>query len=386
MFRTRKSGAKRRIVVVTPDAGLGNVVKNAIAAPSGFETEIVDNALSLGAERLQLPPNGVLIVHLAQPLANELQALERVTQRAGAAATPIIVISDHLDEAAIRALLRLGVVDWLPVQSAANEINAAFRRAMAKAEPDQQAQSGPGALAFMPSVGGAGATTLAIAALEIRGRGGPAAREACCIVDLNFQNGTLADYLDVERRLDLSEIIDTPDRLDPQLLDVSLSRHKSGFAVLAAQPVLSIEERVDSRMIARLLDLAAPKFRTLVIDMPPVWKTWCENVVRGVDKFFIVSDMSVAGLRHAHTLAELVSEKCGVDLSRSIIVNKFKSFGGGGVKKQDAQDVLGPYLAGFISDDSKVVRAAQDEGVLPSQLKSRNTLTADLRKILDAKP
>ena len=139
-------------------------------------------------------------------------------------------------------------------------------------------------------------------------------------------------------------------------------------------------------MIARLLDLAAPKFRTLVIDMPPVWKTWCENVVRGVDKFFIVSDMSVAGLRHARTLAQLVSEKCGVDLSRSIIVNKFKSFGGGGVKKQDAQDVLGPYLAGFISDDSKVVRAAQDEGVLPSQLKSRNTLTADLRKILDAKP
>ena len=64
-----------------------------------------------------------------------------------------------------------------------------------------------------------------------------------------------------------------------------------------------VEERVDSRMIARLLDLAAPKFRTLVIDMPPVWRTWCENVVRGVDKFFFVSDMSVAGLRHARTLA-----------------------------------------------------------------------------------
>jgi DNA-binding NtrC family response regulator len=123
-------------------AGLGTIVKHAIAAPSGFETEIINNALSLGADRLQLPPNGVLIVHLIPPLANELQALERVTQRAGADATPIIVISDDLDEAAIRGLLRLGVVDWLPVASAANEINAAFRRAMAKAEPDEQAQAG----------------------------------------------------------------------------------------------------------------------------------------------------------------------------------------------------------------------------------------------------
>ena len=88
MFRTRKSSAKRRIVILTPDAGLGTIVKHAVAAPSGFETEIINNALSLGADRLQVPPNGVLIVHLIPPLANELQALERVTQRAGADATP----------------------------------------------------------------------------------------------------------------------------------------------------------------------------------------------------------------------------------------------------------------------------------------------------------
>jgi hypothetical protein len=43
-----------------------------------------------------------------------------------------------------------------------------------------------------------------------------------------------ADYLDLEPRLNLGEIEPRPERLDRQLLEVMLSHHPSGLAVVAA--------------------------------------------------------------------------------------------------------------------------------------------------------
>ena len=62
-----------------------------------------------------------------------------------------------------------------------------------------------------------------------RGRG------STCLVDLNFQHGACADYLDLEPRLDLKEIEPRPERLDRQLLHGHPSAHHLG--VLQALPV-----------------------------------------------------------------------------------------------------------------------------------------------------
>ena len=86
---------------------------------------------------------------------------------------------------------------------------------------------------FTPAVGGAGVTTLAIqTALLLLKAAARAART--CLVDLDFQHGACADYLDLEPRLDLKEIEPRPERLDRQLLEIMLSHHASGLKVIAA--------------------------------------------------------------------------------------------------------------------------------------------------------
>jgi pilus assembly protein CpaE len=51
---------------------------------------------------------------------------------------------------------------------------------------------------------------------------GPRGSLSICLVDLDFQHGACADYLDLEPRLVLSEIEPRPERLDRQLLEVML--------------------------------------------------------------------------------------------------------------------------------------------------------------------
>ena len=142
-----------------------------------------------------------------------------------------------------------------------------------------------------------------------------AAARACkpstCLVDLDFQHGTVADYLDLEPRLNLAEIEPRPDRLDRQLLEVMLSYHASGLAVVAAPNRPAEMRSFDPDVVTRLLDLVSTNFDYVVFDMPRTWFSWTDSVLLGSNKLFIVSETTVPGLRHAKQLVAAIKERLG---------------------------------------------------------------------------
>ena len=147
---------------------------------------------------------------------------------------------------------------------------------------------------FLPAVGGAGVTTLAVqTAMLLLNSGGPRLKPSTCLVDLDFQHGAVADYLDLEPRLNLAEIEPRPDRLDRQLLEVMLSYHASGLAVVAAPNRPAEMRSFDPDVVTRLLDLVSTNFEYVVFDMPRTWFSWTDNVLLGSNKLFIVSETTV---------------------------------------------------------------------------------------------
>src|SRR6185295_7382084 len=155
-------------------------------------------------------------------------------------------------------------------------------------------------------------TTLAIqTALLLLNSGGPRTRPSTCLLDLDFQHGTVADYLDIEPRLDLNEIEPRPERLDRQLLEVMLSQHSSGLAVIAAPNRPAEMRSFDPLVVTRLLDLVSANFDYVVIDMPRTWFSWTDDVLLGSNKLFIVSEMTVPGLKLAKQLLAAIRERLG---------------------------------------------------------------------------
>src|SRR5690606_3667362 len=131
-----------------------------------------------------------------------------------------------------RRLVHMRVADFLvkPVDGI-DPVRACARVAQGAAE--EQGRAAEMVTCLRPS-GGVGVTTLAVQTamtpLNSRSRGGV----RYCLVDLDFQHGACADYLDLEPRLDLNEIEPRPERLDRQLLEVMLSHHSTGLAVISA--------------------------------------------------------------------------------------------------------------------------------------------------------
>ena len=134
---------------------------------------------------------------------------------------------------------------------------------------------------------GARGTTLSIQTALLLLGNDPKKRQSTCLVDLDFQHGACADYLDLEPRLDLNEIEPHPERLDRQLLEVMLAYHTSGLAVIAAPNRPAEMRTFDPDMVTRLLDLVSSHFKFVVIDMPRTWFSWTDCVLLGSNRLFV---------------------------------------------------------------------------------------------------
>jgi pilus assembly protein CpaE len=298
---------------------------------------------------------------------------------------PIVVLTQAFDESVARTLLQMRVADFLVKPVAPVELVRTCAR-VAKG-PATSEVSEAQIYTFLPAVGGAGVTTLAVQSAMMLLNSVQRGKASTCLVDLDFQHGACADYLDLEPRLNLGEIEPRPERLDRQLLEVMLSHHPSGLAVVAAPNRPAEMRSFDPDVVTALLDLVSSNFDYVVFDMPRTWFSWTDSVLLGSNKLFIVSEMTVPGLRHAKQLVEAVRERLGDGPKPQVIINRFeqKMFSSG-LRKSDIEQVLGDSFAACIPNHYGIVREAIDRGIPLDEVKPGNKITAQLKRLVLPQP
>ena len=236
---------------------------------------------------------------------------------------------------------------------------------------------------FLPAAGGVGTTTLALQAAGLLHARGRKAGLGTCVVDLNFQHGSCADYLDLEPRFDVDEIENNPERLDRQLLEAMLSKHASGLNIIAAPYEPTEMRSFKPEVVIRLLDLVSAHFDNVVIDMPRIWFSWTETVLLGSNQLYVVSDMTVPCIRNADRLVEAIRRQMGSEVTPGVIVNRFEErMFDGGLKRSDIQDLLKNAFLGGVANNYALVREAVDRGVPLDEVKPASNIAHDLSQVL----
>ena len=369
-----------RVVVLTADPALEESVRSTFSASPQIALDVIAGTLAGGADGIALEGATVVVVDIDAGDAAELLALERLMLRIGNW-PPVVAITQAFDEGVARRLMQMHVADFLvkPV-SPVELVRACARVAKTPATSETtEAQI----YTFLPAVGGAGVTTLAVQTAMLLLNSGARGKNSTCLVDLDFQHGACADYLDIEPRLNLNEIEPRPERLDRQLLEVMLSQHPSGLAVIAAPNRPAEMRSFDPDVVTRLLDLVSSHFDYVVFDMPRTWFSWTDSVLLGSNRLFVVSETTVPGLRQAKQLVDAIRERLGDGPRPQVIINRFvaKMFSSS-LRRADIEQAIGDAFLACIPNDYALVREAIDRGVPLEEVKKGNKITLQLKKLI----
>lgn len=368
----------QHIVLVSTDKNLAQEIKTAFSAFETTELVTIQKPVAELGNELHGVEHGVAIIDLDTRKLDELESLQRVMRRLEGG-MPVIVVGQEFDPATARVMMQLRVSDFLVKPISTADLVRSCVRALKGSEA---AASESQVLTFMPVAGGVGNTTIALETAFLLHNS--AVRGAStCVVDLNFQQGVCAEYLDLEPRFDITEIENQPERLDRRLLDVMLSKHESGLSVLAA-PVQPTEMRsFNADVVIRMLDLVSAYFDNVVIDMPRTWFPWTEAVLLGSDRLFLVTEMTVPCLRHTQRLIKAIEQSVGKQIKPQVIANRFeKRAFENGIRQADVEEILGDHFVGGISNNYRLVREAVDRGVPLHSIDKNSNVVNDLKRII----
>ena len=238
----------------------------------------------------------------------------------------IILISEEISASDYKRLVRTGGADWASARGGPREVaDIIARRGEVESVSGISVPGGgiphPVTIAFIPSAGGVGNTTLAIETAIHLKKGKSKLQRKICIVDLDFQNSNICDYLDSEPRLVIEELSNAPERLDQQLFDSFKTHHSSGVDVFAAPRSKFASEGLNINALDALFSRIAKHYDLVFVDFPVIWFPWTAQVIAASDGVIVTAINTIPNLRQtAETLVAIRSNskaiKTGIILNR----------------------------------------------------------------------
>ena len=237
---------------------------------------------------------------------------------------------------------------------------------------------------FLPAVGGAGVTTLAVQTAMLLLNSGARGKTSTCLVDLDFQHGACADYLDIEPRLNLGEIEPRPERLDRQLLEVMLSQHPSGLAVVAAPNRPGGNALVRSRRRHAAARSGVVEFRLCGVRHAAHLVLLDRQRAARLEQAFHRQRNDGAGPapRQATRRTRSASGSARVRSRRSSINRFEQKMFSPGLRRSDIEQAIGDAFFACVPNDYALVREAIDRGVPLDEVKPGNKITTQLKKLI----
>jgi pilus assembly protein CpaE len=312
-------------------------------------------------------------------------SIKRFQKLAAATETPLIAAAFDPPLALVRALVRFGAHDVVPLPLSIDDLEtslAPLRDEIRKSTRSADTAKGK-LVTVVKALGGIGATALA-SQLAIRFAGHEAARgRETCLIDLDVQFGDVAFQLGMRPKLSLLDLLEAGSRLDSALLRSTTSDHASGLKVIAAPPEMMPLEGVSSDHLLAVVDLATREFGTAILDLPTNWTNWSLSLVARSDIVLLVTELSVAGLNRAKKQLQLFDSQDLGGLDVRVVANRYDKAQNRSIRPSDVRNALGRDIAFTVVDDEPLMRAAIDRGVPIGDLKRKSGLGKDI-EMLDA--
>jgi pilus assembly protein CpaE len=303
-----------------------------------------------------------------------------------------IFISDDIPASDYKRLVQTGGADWASTRGAPEEIAEILVRIGRGSTTDiaEPPVTEPVMVAFVPSGGGVGNSTLAIetgiqlkTAKRTRGR-------RICLLDLDFQNSHVCDYLDIEPRMQIQEIAANPERLDAQLFDLFVSHHSTGLDVLAAPRSKDTSADLNAETLETLFRMIATRYDLVLVDLPVPWFNWTRQLLSAAEVVLVSGLNTIPGLRQVAESLAAVRAVERVPAKVAVVLNRCEyRLVGGFARRNHVKNLLGAEEVFFVRDDADNAVQSVNTGI-PMAVQGQGKVSKDIAPIVllasEAKP
>lgn len=335
---------------------------------------------TVGADELESALNeedpDVVVLEIETLGERETAVLNEI--RAIAPETALIVTSEALSPSDMRALLRFNLHDWLANPLEDDEFVTSLQRAVRAGKTNRNRVH-----AVISSVGGAGATTVAISMADIAAQGFFKRKQDVALFDLDFSLGNCAHMLNMVSSFNMGHVAANPSRIDSEFISVIRREHDMGFSLYSFKlPTLNTEMN-GYEMVLRLLDAVSMEHDHTILDIPYYETEWKDDVIAAVNTVTIVTELNLASIKHAIDLIERIRDVRGKTFPIHVVINKTEgSLFGPRIGKKRLEELFEKVPFTFLPADNSLFGEAVDRGVAPSEVSKRAKFLKDLRKYM----
>jgi pilus assembly protein CpaE len=296
-----------------------------------------------------------------------------------------MLAGSHLPTSLVRALMKLPRSDVIEAPFTAEDLARAAASLLVEphAPPVAAAPSASAKVwTVVGSVGGCGATTIAVELASALARRAPEQRVA--LVDLHLVDGSAAAYLGATATMMLAEASAAPDRIDAALLDAFAMKVGEGFDLLAAPRDPKAFTRVSQTAVCRMLEVACQVYDWIVVDQPRHQQSWTLDVLSGSDEVLVVSELTVPALLSARALAAEIEAELPQAEPPRIILNRLASrVFGPAPSLGEAEKALQRKADGGVTSDWEAAAASVNLGGSISHHRPRSKIVRDIAVLVD---
>ena len=302
----------------------------------------------------------------------------------------VLLVAHELTPVSLHQLMRLGADDFAPYPLPDGALAESLERLRNSDAPTIQGGGGGEGrnrhgmiLPIYGISGGVGATTFAVNLAWEMALYTKKTNRRVCILDLNFQYGSVATYLDLPRREAIYDLLTDASNVDKESLSQALTSFKTRLAVLTAPLDAMPLDIVGPEEIEKMLKIATAQYDFVIVDMPTTLVSWSDKVLQMAETFFTVIEMDMRSaqntLRFLRTLKaeDLPFEKIQYALNRA---PGFTDVNGKTRIKRLAES-LGIALNIMLPDGGKAVTNSSDQGLPMSETAPKNALRKEVRRI-----
>ena len=334
----------------------------------------------------------------------EINRITDIIKQAKDQGVRVVLVADQVSPIALHQMLRLGADDFLPYplpEGGLHETIEKLRKpapaapvlvAVSTAHVPDAPPAHPGFKAkgdrnavILPVhglAGGSGASTFAAnLAWELASIGKDAPR--VCLIDLDFQFGSVATYLDLPRKEAVFDLLQDTERADSDGLLQAMLTFNDKLHVLTAPADMLPLDFVTPEDIGRIIDMAAANFDFVVIDMPRTVVAWTETVLHRSHVYFAMMELDLRTAQNALRLVRaLKAEGLPHDKVRYVLnrAPRFTDLSAKSRVKRMAES-LDISIEVHLPDGGSAVTQANDHGLPLSETAPKNPLRKEIQKL-----